>query len=419
MMSHLPIEIISEILSRLPVKCLIRLLCISKSWYALIKHPDFIKLHLRRSIETTRDRTLILEKVTHGVPRSFFSVHFPTENHFDNAFKLYQPLYRRDKLVHILDYCHGLVCIHHWTDEIAIWNPLIRKYRVLPKEPISIPSCFTYYKSNKIAFGYDLCNDDYKVLRVTAFCNRGQPLEEFEVKVYSLRFHSWRKIEDQWPKKECTISSNSVSLNGALHWLIAEDTPYDTDSLLGAECLLAFELATEKFRVFKIPVQQEVELGTRLEVLKGQLCFIVSPDLEAEIEQDYNDVWLMKEYGEASSWTRIYKIERPMPWAFKYCKPLMFSENEKKVLLEMRQYNQTKLVWYEIETKRCQRVKVQNLPNWFRTATCVGSLLLIDGDNVIDPAEQKNKRKRNEGPSEVPNPKLLGKAVDENEKQEG
>ena len=72
----------------------------------------------------------------------------------------------------------------------------------------------------------------------------------------------------------------------------------------------------------------------------------------------------------------------------------MFSENEKKVLLEMRQYNQTKLVWYEIEKKKCERVKIQNLPNWFRTATCVGSLLLLDVDNVIDPAKQKNKRKR-------------------------
>nr|POE88528.1 f-box protein cpr30 [Quercus suber] len=408
-MSHLPVEIITEILSRLPVKSLLRFLCVSKSWYALIKHPDFIKLHLHRSIETNRDRTLIIGKLITGVPRYFFSVHFPTENHFDNAFKLHQPLYRRGKLVEILDYCHGLVCIHHWIDEIAIWNPLIRKYRMLSKEPILKPSGFTYSKSSKIGFGYDLCNDDYKVLRVTAFYNIGQPLKEFEVKVYSLRSHSWRKIEDQWPKKECSISSNSVSLNGALHWLIAENTytPYDTDLTdfpRGAECLLAFDLGTEKFRVFKTPVQKEVGLVTRLEVLKGQLCFIVSADLGAE------SVWLMKEYGEASSWTQVYKIERgSVPWTFTYCKPLMFSENEKKVLLDMHQLFQTKLVWYEIEKKRCERVKIQNLPNWFCTAICVGSLLLLDGDNVIDPAEQKKKRKRNESPSEVPNPNLLGK----------
>ena len=154
------------------------------------------------------------------------------------------------------------------------------------------------------------------------------------------------------------------------------------DFLLGEECLLAFDLAIEKFWVFKTPVQQEVELGTRLEVLKGQLYFIVSLDLGVEI-----DVWLMKEYEEACSWARIYKIERGLvPWTFKYCKPLMFSENEKKILLEMRQYNLTKLVWYEIEKKRCKRVKIQNLPYRFRITTYVGSLLLLNGDNVIDPA---------------------------------
>ena len=145
MMSHLPVEIITEILSRLPVKSLLRFLCVSKSWYALIKHPNFIKLHLHHSIETNRDRTLILEKVTHGVPRYFYSVHFPTENHFDKAFKLYQPLYCRGKLVNILDYCRDLVCIHHYTDEIAIWNPLIRKYRILPLEPMSKPSDFNFF----------------------------------------------------------------------------------------------------------------------------------------------------------------------------------------------------------------------------------------------------------------------------------
>ena len=306
-------------------------------------------------------------------------------------------------LVSILDYCHGLVCIRNMLGETVIWNPLIRKYRILPTEPILKPS-YSYksssYKSSSHAFGYDMCNDDYKVLRVTTFHNGGQPLNEFEVKVYSLRSHSWRKIEDRWPKKECTISSTSASLNGALHWLIAEGPVYDIYPL-GPECLLAFDLATEKFRVFKTPVQQESELVTYLEVLKGQLCFIVSPDFETETGHDYNDVWLMKEYGEESSWTWIYKIvQRSVPWTFKYCKPLMFSENDKKVLLEMRQYNRkrqynrTKLVWYDIEKKKGERVKIQKIPDSFETAICVGSLLLLDGDDVIDPAEQNNKRKR-------------------------
>ena len=58
------------------------------------------------------------------------------------------------------------------------------------------------------------------------------------------------------------------------------------------------------------------------------------------------------------------------------------------------QYNRTKLVWYDIEKKKGERVKVQNLPDSFETTICVGSLFLLDGDDVIDPAKQNNKRKR-------------------------
>ena len=88
MKSHLPLEIINEILSRLPVKSLLRFLCVSKRWYARIKNQDFIKLHRQRSIENNRDRTLILGKMPRGKPRYFFSVHSPlritstTPSHF-------------------------------------------------------------------------------------------------------------------------------------------------------------------------------------------------------------------------------------------------------------------------------------------------------------------------------------------------
>ncbi|KAK7852184.1 hypothetical protein CFP56_039843 [Quercus suber] len=73
----------------------------------------------------------------------------------------------------------------------------------------------------------------------------------------------------------------------------------------------------------------------------------------------------MEEYGEGSSWTRVYKIE--YDGVFKNVKcfnPLMFSKNGKKILME-------------------KKVKIRKLPYVFQTAICTGSLLLLDGDNVI------------------------------------
>ena len=67
----------------------------------------------------------------------------------------------------ILSCCNGFACIYdQWGEEIAIWNPLIRKYRKLPSEPIEKPSGFSNSWPISLAFGYDKHNDDYKVLRV-------------------------------------------------------------------------------------------------------------------------------------------------------------------------------------------------------------------------------------------------------------
>nr|POE82547.1 f-box protein cpr30 [Quercus suber] len=386
---HIPVELITNILSHLPVKPLVRFLCVSNQWYAVITNSDFIIMHLNRSIETNRERTLILKEDDIPPPLRYFSVKFPKDNRLGKAVEIYQPLYYWDLKDQrhkwdILDYCHGLVCLYKDDDEILIWNPLIRKYRKLPNEPIEESSGFSGNMYSSLAFGHDHHNNDYKVLRVMT------DYVKFEVKVYSLRSQSWKKIEERWSNKSLD-SWNAKSLNGAVHWLVVDR------GVLDQESLLAFDLATEKFLLYTMPFPLNIYYSDRhLEVLGGCICVI-------EIYMFTNDVWLMKEYGVESSWTRIYRIEQGVvPWIFEYLKPLMFSKNGKKVLLEEDQDAHTNLMWYDIEKKRCKMVKNRSFPDSFIVATCIGSLLLLDGDNVIDPGlkKKKRKRKRNQSPLE-------------------
>ncbi|KAK7852180.1 hypothetical protein CFP56_039847 [Quercus suber] len=127
--------------------------------------------------------------------------------------------------------------------------------------------------------------------------------------MYSPKSKSWKNIKEQWPKKEWTISSKSVSVNGALHWLVAENKQ-------GSVIILAFDLAIEKFWDFA--------------TLRQPPTYGVEGFLGSDIE-----VWLMEEYGEGSSWTRVYKID--YDGVFKNVKcfnPLMFYKNGKKILME-------------------------------------------------------------------------------------
>ncbi|KAF3954337.1 hypothetical protein CMV_020302 [Castanea mollissima] len=325
--NYVPLDVIDRILLRLPVNALIRFLCVSKEWSALINSSNFIKKHLNHSIETNSDRTLILKETF---------VNPPSQS-------------RKGR------------------------NPLIRKCRKLPSEPMDTPSGSLCYSCSSFGFGYDPSNDDYKVMRIAQFFE-GVLREFFEVKVYSLKSQCWKKIEKQLPIKEI-CSAQSVSLNGAFHLIVEQDD--------GSESILAFDLANEKFRLYRKPSNEDL---ASLEVLRGCLCFIeCCPEIPTS-----NDFWLMKEYGDESSWTRIYKIESDaVLWNIDYFKPLLFPKNGKKVLMEG-----VSLIWYDIKKKRGKKVKNRSFPKRFKTATCIESLPLLDGDNVIDPRQKKNKRKR-------------------------
>ena len=163
-MSNLPLDIITDILSRLPVKSLVRFLCVSNPWYILINGQAFIKLHLHRSIESKIDRTLIVQEQNACIPFDYFTVSFHDENRFGKPLEIYQPLHCSNMSTDILSCCDGLVCIYNqWGEEIAIWNPLIRKYRKLPSEPIEKPSDFSNSWPISLAFGYDKHNDGCKI----------------------------------------------------------------------------------------------------------------------------------------------------------------------------------------------------------------------------------------------------------------
>ncbi|XP_059433331.1 F-box protein CPR1-like isoform X2 [Corylus avellana] len=396
-MSTLPPDFIAEILTELPVKSLVRFMCVSKSFNALINDPYFIKKHLKRSIETNRERTLIVEdcKRLHNAdplflkfedkkrrPPDYYSVRFHEDGRFDRAVQIFQPLRHERAKGSVVYSCNGLVCLYNLESEITIWNPLIRKYKNLPFEPIDVPSGFekdgSYSVRNspatwsQLAFGHDPVSDDYKVVKVSELC-KGR-LRSFEVKVYSLRANSWRRVKDKWPIKSSVIGSKPAFLNGALHWL--------AKMRRSLEMLVALDLATEKFQKYRTPFKYVFGVSEPdLVVLGGYLCVFMTESLKP-----HNiTVWVMRKYGVESSWTLLYTIVcgpcGAVPRPFRYCKPLAFAKNGKKILM---QQDFDKLFWYDIKEDTCSKFEIVGMPDMFRTATCVGSLVLLDGDSVID-----------------------------------
>jgi F-box interacting protein len=269
----------------------------------------------------------------------------------------------------VIGCCNSLVCILYYDNlyspcddfEIVIWNPSIKKYKRLPfvpTEPIE-----DNFLQQSLAFGYDPVNNDYKVLMIV-FVSTDFGIKPLEIMVYSLKAHSWRRVEDQWPCKDSKIWSGTFFSNGAFHWLI------DTTR---ARTLLAFDLITEKFRMQATPFKSYSIVG--LNVLEGSLCVSVNTK-DKDIGFQRINVWTMKEYGVASSWSRLYTVRR----SFFHFRSFAFSKDGKKVLMQNRS---RELFWHDTNKKTWSIVDKnvrRNSPNYW-AMSCVESLLLLDGDS--------------------------------------
>ncbi|KEH42372.1 ubiquitin-protein ligase, putative [Medicago truncatula] len=154
-MADLPPEIITGIISLLPVQSLLRFRSTSKSLQSLIDSHNFIKLHLRNSL----NRFLILRHNS-----DFYQI-----NDFSNLttrIKLNLPFKIPNNFISLFGSCNGLLCISINVG-IAFWNPNIRKHRIIPNLPIQTPALS---KPNTIhvgfcvhGFGFDPLTDDYKL----------------------------------------------------------------------------------------------------------------------------------------------------------------------------------------------------------------------------------------------------------------
>uniref|UniRef100_A0A7N2LU16 Uncharacterized protein n=1 Tax=Quercus lobata TaxID=97700 RepID=A0A7N2LU16_QUELO len=97
--------------------------------------PGVINNHFKRSINNDRDCIIIIEQKP-CVWSLFFRNY--NENCLPEAMEIYPTLQgcHRKRLTTIVDYCNGLVCLRYCDEEIALWNPLIRKYKKLSSEPV-------------------------------------------------------------------------------------------------------------------------------------------------------------------------------------------------------------------------------------------------------------------------------------------
>ncbi|KAL4599531.1 hypothetical protein ACB092_11G133300 [Castanea dentata] len=207
--THLPYDIVLNILARLPAKSLMRFRCVSKSLDSSIKSHDFITDHLNTN--KNHDNGYVIHMGSNPSSRSSNRpvCTVALDRSFDRISEFVVPFDFPFEHAGIVGSCNGLLCFSNSYKFIYLWNPSIRKFKKLPH------TCLGQLNNVNIGFAYHSENNDYKVVRISY-----SPLSILEIEVYTLSLDSWRRVGFDLTINVVFCSELPAPLvNGALHWM--------------------------------------------------------------------------------------------------------------------------------------------------------------------------------------------------------
>ncbi|KAI3823091.1 hypothetical protein L1987_04517 [Smallanthus sonchifolius] len=297
-MSNLPRDFLTDILSRLPAKSLGRFKLVSKNWFSLISSADFIKLHHRRVLsDTNTNHSRVFIMSTH----SLHSVNYESPSCYEGVndddakaiISLNDPLEKESVGEKELGSCYGLIFFVCYNDCILLWNPTTQKTRIIPDPITPLFDGTRFY-----GLGYDLSIDDYKMVMAT----RSISSNSISCQVFNLKTDSWRTVQATHMNINEPDEIGSFS-NGAIHWIVRH-RPHN-NGFNQRETILSFDIKDEVFMEILLPNGGENEQSAFwcLGDLKGCLYAVYGGD---GVDMD---VWVMKEYGVESSWSKVIKLD--------------------------------------------------------------------------------------------------------------
>lgn len=180
--THLPHDLVLNILANLPVKSVLRFRCVRKSWNSSITSPNFISSHLelyssRRLLFMKRDRiphdrllcTVICEHASDWI------------SDFDIPFTWPQ----------LVGSCNGLLCFSA-KDSVYLLNPSIGKFKTVSLLSSSSSASFSPVQTG---FCYHSETNDYKIVKISYrnwSLNMGGTPPQAEI--YSMNSGSWKFV---------------------------------------------------------------------------------------------------------------------------------------------------------------------------------------------------------------------------------
>ncbi|CAH9067349.1 unnamed protein product [Cuscuta europaea] len=287
----LPIEIIADVLKRLPVKSLIRFQSVCNLWKDLIKSPSFIASHLEYSDRENPTLISMRKNSVSGTSILYF---------LDRDMQLRQvqnnPFIDSFEYTWIVGSYNGLVCVQTGQPgtllSIYLWNPAIREVIEVPR---TRPGMDLLY-SCSLGFAFSPTVNDYRIVR--PYVARGDL--EYGFEAYSLTTNLWKNIGMGSLRGICP-SFDCITFNESMFWLASQRglASHGGDN---TNVILSLYLAMDEFRLISPPPLSRNKVA-KLTVYENRLAiFHYSSALNTG--NTSIDLWVIEE-GIDGSWSKI------------------------------------------------------------------------------------------------------------------
>lgn len=370
----LPEELISCILSRLPVKCLIRFKCVCKPWLSLISSHQFAKLQLKQA----RAAPAPAQAPQNSLKRLFLtscplqSIDYEAfVNGGDNTCEkhAYPTRNAPECEVEIIGSCDGLICLVFDYTNLIVWNPSTRASQELPAPDLVDQEESTFFTG----FGYDTTIDDYKLIKGVSTTSHDTKDTKFQI--LRLKNSPWSCIQSI-DLSGFTIDGKGTLLDNRLHWLGSKETE---KGLNKKYCIISLDLSEELFEeVATLPNHIDENYLPNLGTKEGGGGDSQSLVVFCELGGSHYECWEMKEDRVKSSWTRLFRVSSETFPGYKYGLDLICITKEGKALMEI---DQREVIVYTPDEDTCKDFVIQDDWDQFQSVIYEESLVSPSGDD--------------------------------------
>ncbi|KAL1834788.1 hypothetical protein ACET3Z_004439 [Daucus carota] len=400
----LPPELLLQILYRTEVKALVRFKCVSRSWYALINHPMFIKKHLSVSTSNKSNSHVIVKANNAGgcgksiillrvdkVPVRLLDI--DTRARDSDGYPRKINFVDFSKKMHVAGSVNGVVLVMH-IDEmmgrfVALWNPGINQWKAVKLDDLGGDDI----ERSAFGLGYDEGNDDIKIVRVIT---RSSCMNEFiagfkwaRVEIYSANRGCWKGVDHEgellfWPRQ---YHCNFI-VKGAPYF-VGMDVMPDSAVAFQHEILARFDPCTGFYKKVDYP-EHFREMSTWVQPFEYQDSVAVmvqsTPGL---LDEPMIDLYVLDD--DTASWTKMYTIG-PFPYKEFHYPRQSFKTGE--IVIEEQLHTRDLYLYDPKASYVSSLIGIDSLkPLWMQSYSHTESLVSVKGMELIG-RENKNKKNK-------------------------